>query len=45
MYSILAETTNAGSGDLLETLIPFALMLVLMYFMMIRPQQKEQKKK
>lgn len=44
MYSILAET--AGSGDmLLSTILPMVLLFGIMYFMMIRPQQKEEKKK
>ena len=33
-------------GDLLvTTILPFAFVIAIMYFMMIRPQQKEQKKK
>ena len=43
MYSILA---TASSGDVfMSTLLPMILFLAVMYFMMIRPQQKEQKKK
>lgn len=45
LYSILAEATP-GIGDLfVTTLLPFAFVIAIMYFMMIRPQQKEQKKK
>ena len=45
-YSILAEQTQPGMGDLLiSTILPFAFVIGIMYFMMIRPQQKEQKKK
>lgn len=45
-YSILAESTQPGMGELLiSTFLPFALVIGIMYFMMIRPQQKEQKKK
>ena len=45
-YSILAEQTQAGMGELLiSTILPFAFVIGIMYFMMIRPQQKEQKKK
>ena len=46
LYSILAESTTGTTGDLfLGTVLPFAFIIGLMYFMMIRPQQKEQKKK
>ena len=45
-YSILAEQTQPGMGELLiSTILPFAFVIGIMYFMMIRPQQKEQKKK
>ena len=45
-YSILAEATQPGMGDLLiSTILPFGFVIAIMYFMMIRPQQKEQKKK
>ena len=45
-YSILAEQTQPGMGELLiSTILPFAFVIAIMYFMMIRPQQKEQKKK
>ena len=45
-YSILAEQATPGMGELLiSTILPFAFVIAIMYFMMIRPQQKEQKKK
>lgn len=44
MYSILASQPNAGIG-LMSTLIWFAAIMGIMYFLTIRPQQKEQKKK
>ena len=45
-YSILAEQAQPGMGELLiSTILPFAFVIGIMYFMMIRPQQKEQKKK
>lgn len=45
-YSILAEQTSVGMGELLvSTILPFAFVIGIMYFLMIRPQQKEQKKK
>ncbi len=42
MYSILL---SASTGDLLATFLPMILLFVFMYFIMIRPQQKEEKKK
>ena len=46
MHSILLSTTGAGTTEsLLATFIPMILLFVFMYFIMIRPQQKEQKKK
>ena len=43
MLSILA--TDAATSGGAFTLIWMVLLIALMYFMMIRPQQKEQKKK
>ncbi len=48
MYSILLSTTGTtpSVGDsLLATFVPMILLFVFMYFIMIRPQQKEEKKK
>ena len=48
MYSILLSTTGAtpSAGEsLLATFVPMILLFVFMYFIMIRPQQKEEKKK
>ena len=52
MYSILLSTTTTGTSDvvsgpetLLATFLPMILLFVFMYFIMIRPQQKEEKKK
>ncbi len=48
LYSILAEATTTQPGGvemLITTFLPFILVIGIMYFMMIRPQQKEQKKK
>ena len=44
MFSILAqaENTAAGMGSLIFSLV---ILFAFMYFFMIRPQQKEQKKK
>ena len=44
MYAILAEQA-LGAGDIFASFIPMILIFVAMYFMMIRPQQKEEKKK
>ena len=43
MLSILATDAAAGSG--FASLLSMVLMFALLYFMMIRPQQKEQKRK
>ena len=46
MHSILLTTTGAGTTEsLLATFLPMILLFVFMYFIMIRPQQKEEKKK
>ncbi len=44
MYSILAQTVSTGEA-LLSTVLPMVLLFVFMYFIMIRPQQKAEKKK
>ncbi len=44
MFSILATTPSTGDM-LMSTVLPMVLLFGMMYFMMIRPQQKEQKKK
>ena len=36
-------TTTAGTGDLLAMLLPMGLMFVIMYFMLIRPENKRKK--
>ena len=36
-------TTQAGPSSLITTLLPFAFMAVIFYFLLIRPQQKRQK--
>ena len=38
-----AATTPSTGGTLLQLLIPLALMVVLFYFMLIRPQKKRDK--
>ncbi|MDF2721112.1 MAG: subunit YajC of preprotein translocase [Paenibacillus sp.] len=38
-----AATATAGSPNYLTTIIPFVLMFAVLYFLLIRPQQKKQK--
>ncbi|PYI53312.1 preprotein translocase subunit YajC [Paenibacillus flagellatus] len=38
-----AATTTAGAGSYLTTIVPFVLMFAVLYFLLIRPQQKRQK--
>ena len=45
MYSILLNQTPESGVALLATFLPMILLFVFMYFIMIRPQQKEEKKK
>lgn len=50
MYSILAESSaasasGANSGGMLGMIIWLVILFAFMYFLMIRPQKKEQKKK
>lgn len=46
MFSILLSTTTPTAGEsLFATFVPMILLFVFMYFIMIRPQQKEEKKK
>ena len=42
MYFMLE--TAATTGALVSSIVPFALVIVLMYFMIIRPQKKKDKK-
>ncbi len=42
---ITPTTTDGGGFGGLEMLIPFGLILVVMYFIMIRPQKKQQKER
>ena len=44
MYSILATTMSSGEA-FVSSIVPMIVLFAAMYFMMIRPQQKEQKKK
>ncbi|MFC7681302.1 preprotein translocase subunit YajC [Paenibacillus sp. GCM10028914] len=42
MFDIAAAQTT-GSGGILGLILPFVLMFVIFYFLLIRPQQKKQK--
>jgi len=43
LYTILAADPATGASPFGGIMIPMMLMLVMMYFVMIRPQQKKQK--
>ena len=48
MYNALlqgATTPAAGEGSLLMTIVPFALIFIIFYFFLIRPQNKKQKER
>ena len=38
-----AQATSSGGGDLIGALLPFILIFMIMYFMIIRPQQRRMK--
>jgi preprotein translocase subunit YajC len=40
----LSFAQSAGGGSLVSTLVMFAAMFAILYFILIRPQQKQQKK-
>ena len=41
---ILATTNASGSGSMIMMVVWLAVMFAIMYFLMIRPQKKEQKR-
>ncbi|MCH2174852.1 MAG: preprotein translocase subunit YajC [Lentisphaeria bacterium] len=41
---LLAQTAEAGQPSLITSMIPFILMIAIFFFIMIRPQQKKQKR-
>jgi len=46
MYSILANSSSgAGAGSMIGMILWLVIIFGIMYFIMIRPQKKEQKKK
>ncbi|MGF7045923.1 preprotein translocase subunit YajC [Paenibacillus sp. DS2015] len=42
---LAAGSTGGGAGSLVQLLWPFVLMFAIFYFLLIRPQQKKQKKR
>lgn len=45
MYSVLAQAGDAATGGLVGMILWLVVIFGIMYFMMIRPQKKEQQKK
>lgn len=45
MFNFLTANTGADTGSLFTMLLPLVLLFAIMYFLMIRPQQKADKKK
>jgi preprotein translocase subunit YajC len=45
LQAYLSGTTEAGAASLWQLLLPFVLMFVVFYFLLIRPQQKKQKQR
>ena len=40
-----AQTAGGGGVDILTTLLPFALIFVIMYMLILRPQRQQQKRR
>jgi preprotein translocase subunit YajC len=40
-----AQTAGGGGLDIMTTLLPFALIFVIMYFLILRPQRQTQKRR
>ncbi|MBE3573877.1 MAG: preprotein translocase subunit YajC [Firmicutes bacterium] len=40
-----AQPAAGGTAEIVSLLLPFAIVFVIFYFLIIRPQQKEQKKR
>lgn len=43
MFQLAAETANTGAVGYLYTYGPLVLMFVVLYFLLIRPQQKDRR--
>ena len=41
---LLSTSTTSGAGAMLSLVIPLAIFFLLMYFMIMRPQKKEQQR-
>lgn len=44
MYFLLQTGAPSGFNSLISTIVPFALVIAIMYFMLILPQKKKDKK-
>ena len=40
-----AQTLGGGAGGIIEMLLPFALIFVIMYFLILRPQRQQVKRR
>ncbi len=40
-----AQTAGAGGGEIIMSILPFLLIFVIMYFLIIRPQRTQMKKR
>lgn len=40
---LMLETATATTGSMIVSMVPFLLVIVVMYFMLIRPQKKKDK--
>lgn len=40
-----AQSLGGGSGDILVSILPFILIFVIMYFLIIRPQRQQMKRR
>ncbi len=43
IFSLLAQAPAKPGGSALDMLLPFALIMIIFYFVLIRPQKKRQK--
>lgn len=45
MFELAGGAAGGGAGSLVQLIWPFVLMFAIFYFLLIRPQQKKQKKR
>ena len=43
LFMLAGETPEVGTGNMLMSILPFVLMIVVFYFFLIRPQKKQEK--